>query len=179
MSNQFPLNYFSSIFPFYKTVKNKDNLKIYQIIIIFIFLNSLVLVPLMLSVLTVPPDEYFKIFPTLNNTPNIYLTIFGMLTVLCLSLFLLLSLGVAFFIYLTKFSGFGVANTYKEAFTITLNLYGVPCFVAFIVGLIVKNSSVILTLQNVLFVIITLFVMSQYIFKQFKLQNKLLKKERI
>lgn len=86
-----------------------------------------------------------------SNRLSIVLTNFINTGILLLVSFLGLILGSSLFLYLTKFSRMYSIQTFSEAFTVCLNGFGLPTFLAMLVGFFWGDPIMMLTVQGFAF----------------------------
>ncbi|MGT2715967.1 DUF1189 family protein [Streptococcus respiraculi] len=86
------------------------------------------------------------------------------LTITLISAFLLganllfIVLGATFFLYLTKKSTLFHLQSIKECYNLALNCLGLPTIIACFVGLFGQTVTTVMTVQNILFVLVLLWV---------------------
>lgn len=71
---------------------------------------------------------------------------------------LFILLGASLFLYLTKKSRFFHFETFKECYNFALNCLGVPSLIACLIGIFGQPVTTVLTVQNILFVLVLIWV---------------------
>lgn len=71
---------------------------------------------------------------------------------------LFIVLGATFFLYLTKKSALFHLQSVKECYNLALNCLGLPTMIACFVGLFGQTVTTVMTVQNVLFILVLLWV---------------------
>ncbi|HFU4055557.1 TPA: DUF1189 family protein [Streptococcus suis] len=71
---------------------------------------------------------------------------------------LFILLGASIFLYLTKKSRFFHFETFKECFNFSLHCLGLPTILACLIGILGQPVTTVLTVQNILFVIVLIWV---------------------
>lgn len=71
---------------------------------------------------------------------------------------LFIVLGATFFLYLTKKSALFHLQSVKECYNLALNCLGLPTMIACFVGLFGQSVTTVMTVQNVLFILVLLWV---------------------
>ncbi|HFI0292898.1 TPA: DUF1189 family protein [Streptococcus suis] len=71
---------------------------------------------------------------------------------------LFILLGSSLFLYLTKKSRLFHINSFKEAYNLSLNCLGLPTLLACLIGILGQPVTTVLTIQNILFVLVLIWV---------------------
>ncbi|MTB63455.1 hypothetical protein GGG87_00310 [Streptococcus sp. zg-86] len=93
-----------------------------------------------------------------QNRLPISLTITLISALLLGSNLLFIILGATFFLYLTKKSKLFHLQSVKECYNLSLNCLGLPTIIACFVGLFGQTVTTVMTVQNILFVLVLLWV---------------------
>lgn len=72
--------------------------------------------------------------------------------------FLFILVGASVFLYLTKKSRFFHIGSFREAYNLSLNCLGLPTLLACLVGIFGQAVTTVLTLQNICFVLVLIWV---------------------
>ncbi|MGQ7462554.1 hypothetical protein ACTGZQ_08530 [Streptococcus suis] len=92
------------------------------------------------------------------NRAAVGLSITLVSTIILSTNLLFILLGASFFLYLTKKSRFFHFKTFAECYNFSLNCLGLPTILACLIGLFGQPVTTVLTVQNILFVIVLIWV---------------------
>ena len=93
-----------------------------------------------------------------SNRIPISMTITGISALILTTNFLFIVFGASFFLFLTKKSRFFHFKNFKECLNFSLNCLGLPTIIASFIGLFGQAVTTILTIQNILFVLVLIWV---------------------